>query len=253
MVDVGIVLIEKMKIHLEEMRWNLSARSILTRILNIIRRRHFVPRLVGNTLNLMILRQHQIHEGEPHMRPYFTIKRNEIFLDIGASIGAYTCELAPKCEEVHAWEPNPRNISILEINTKKIRNVIVHYEALGDEDGRLPLFLSKMPGFSGFVVGQTTDYTGRFVYVPVKRLDSYTFQGRIGLIKIDTEGYEVPVVRGALRTIHEHKPKLILEMHKPYEKEAMEIKELLTNYKWKRVFKEKSNGNNQFHLVGVAE
>lgn len=247
---MSTVLIEKIKFYLREIRWNLSGKSILTRVFYIMHRRTFLPGFIRRILYLVAVQQ-RVFLYEPHMKPYFSIKENEIFLDVGANVGLYTYYLAPKCKEVHAWEPNPRTASILEANTTKCGNVVVHCEGLGDKEGKFPFHVPKWAGRSGLIIG-TANYTESFIHISIKRLDSYNFQGRIGLIKVDTEGYEVPVVKGALKTIQTHKPRLILEMHMPYEENARDIKKLLPNYRWKRVYKEKSNGDNPFHLVGVS-
>jgi FkbM family methyltransferase len=49
------------------------------------------------------------------------------------------------------------------------------------------------------------DFTGNHILVTVRSLDSFDVQD-VGLIKIDAEGYEVPVLLGARRTIEKSKP-----------------------------------------------
>ena len=43
-------------------------------------------------------------------------------------------------------------------------------------------------------------------------LDSLNLK-RLDVFKIDTEGYELPVLNGVMRTIAEFKPKIIIEVH----------------------------------------
>ena len=67
-------------------------------------------------------------------------------------------------------------------------------------------------------------------------MDSFDF-GNVGLIKVDTEGYEIPVLLGAKETIQRNKPRLIIEVHKvnkSYQEELKTITEFLKelNYHW---------------------
>ena len=50
------------------------------------------------------------------------------------------------------------------------------------------------------------------IRVPVRTLDSFNFE-IVDLIKIDTEGYELPVLRGGRETIGRERPQLYIEIH----------------------------------------
>jgi len=55
------------------------------------------------------------------------------------------------------------------------------------------------------IVRKQEDYTGNRVETAVKTLDSLGIR-HVGLIKIDTEGYEIPILGGATETILSNKP-----------------------------------------------
>ena len=91
--------------------------------------------------------------------------------------------------------------------------------------------------------------TGKSIKRLVKCLDSYSFDDdKIGLIKTDTEGFEVAIIKGALKTIRKHTPRLILEMHDSPERVATEIMRKLPYYKWRKVRRDRYERG--FHLVG---
>ena len=54
--------------------------------------------------------------------------------------------------------------------------------------------------------------------VKKKKLDSIKFENKIGFIKIDVEGHELEVIEGALKTIKENKPVLLIEIEEKHSK-----------------------------------
>ena len=57
------------------------------------------------------------------------------------------------------------------------------------------------------------EFLEEIIDVEVKALDDMVFSEPVGLIKIDTEGYENLVLVGAVKTIIKYKPRIILEVH----------------------------------------
>lgn len=244
-------LIAKFNFHVRQARFNFNLHFLIGRLFYILHRRKLVKLSDHASRAMYIIATVQCgFQFETHMKPYFTLKPNEAFLDVGANAGMYTLLLAKKCKRVYAWEPEPKTFRGLEANTHRFKNVTLFNEALGEEEEILPFNVHFTSGH-GSLVYQAIDFTGRVIKVPVKRLDSYDFPEKIGLIKVDTEGYEVPIIKGALKTIAKHKPRLILEMHMPYREHADAIKKMLPYYSWIRVYKEKiTNVDYQFHLIG---
>lgn len=192
----------------------------------------------------------QRRRHETYLRSYLELSGNEIFLDIGASRGLYTCYMAPRCKHVYAWEPNPQTFTTLLANSKKYSNVTFYNSALGDTQGCVSLYLHFCSEHDS-LIRKVSDFLGKYFEVKVKPLDSYSFEGKIGLVKIDTEGFEVPVIKGALKTIRKHKPRLIIEVHEPCKESVKEIKTMLPSYGWVRVYRRKLvNKECPFHLIG---
>jgi len=169
---------------------------------------------------------------EKYLKKYMVPKNNGCFVDIGANTGYWTFLVAKKDIEVHAFEPSPQSYPILERKVKKYSKVHVYPCALGEQCYDANLSLHFQSGHDS-LTKREYNFEGRQVIVTVKTLDSFNFPN-VGLIKIDTEGYEIPILLGANRTISTQKPRLIIEVHRPYKKQKERIIEILEkfDYHW---------------------
>jgi len=138
-------------------------------------------------------------------------------IDVGANIGVYALPWAAMHPDatVHCFEPNA------EVRRRLARNVALnrlagriqlHPEALSDRTGTATLFGSDdMSSLNSGVYGAS----GRTApsEVPLARLDdAVSIEGpRVSLIKVDVQGHELEVLRGAGALISHHRPVLILE------------------------------------------
>lgn len=151
-------------------------------------------------------------------------------IDIGANLGAYSVpvakELAAAGGFVYAYEPQRIIFYQLcgNVFTNRLDNVFTHCMALGDQDGtvQIPAIdYQKSTNIGGFSVDASirehqaciTTHAGRpEPEVPLARLDSLTLPKAPCLIKIDVEGLELQVLRGAAGTLARYNyPPLMLE------------------------------------------
>jgi FkbM family methyltransferase len=125
-------------------------------------------------------------------------------LEIGANIGTTTVPLVTVlgAAHVHAFEPAPRNLELLErniaINDLSSR-VTVHAAALSDHVGTVPLTIPDRYWGSSRVVateGPQTHATG-CVTIDSLLADATIDQATLALIWIDVEGHEAAVLAGA--------------------------------------------------------
>lgn len=138
-------------------------------------------------------------------------------LDVGANIGFMTLVAARQCRPgvVHAFEPLPDALHALQKNLElnAIGNVVVHGYALGSTEGTFKLYPQRLPnnrGSASLLQGAAADDS---LDVEVKTLDN-VLEGKVTyqLMKIDVEGFELEVLKGARRLLSSPAaPALILE------------------------------------------
>ena len=135
-------------------------------------------------------------------------------LDVGANEGAFTTLLADRFQEVHAFDPNPQITPTLRQAVGGRRNVRLLELAVYKEPGVLTLNLFQ--GSEQASCYQTHGPSDQRLLVPATSLDllGYPEGGLpVDFIKIDTEGAEADVLRGAEWTILTHLPDLLVEIH----------------------------------------
>ena len=134
-------------------------------------------------------------------------------LDVGAHAGSVLREivrLAPRGRHV-AWEPLPAFAAGLR---EEFAGVEVREAALADEAGRRDLtHVIDQPGWSGLAERPTpSDGPTETLVVRCERLDDVlASEVRPRFVKIDVEGAEALVLRGAQRTLRAHRPLIAFE------------------------------------------
>jgi FkbM family methyltransferase len=141
--------------------------------------------------------------------------RGRTFVDIGSHIGFYTMGLAPGFERVVAFEPSRFQYGWLVRNRALnfYEHVLCEHVALGDTRGEATLnVLSYEGGLNSLSpeVANAHHIIDRYT-VPVELLDDRGMTD-VDLIKIDVEGFEIPVLRGARKTIEASRPVILLEV-----------------------------------------
>ena len=145
------------------------------------------------------------------------IRPNDVFYDVGANVGLYTCFVAPLSAHTVAFEPHPANVERLQenINLNDISNTTVRQEALSNSNDTAEL------------VSQGTDIAGEGTHAIATGLDSRsievdTIRGDSlpssvpdpDVIKIDVEGAEMEVLEG-LSDVLEDCAVVYCELHLP--------------------------------------
>jgi len=137
------------------------------------------------------------------------------FVDVGAHIGFYTMALAPGYQRVISFEPSRYQYGWLKRNValNDYQHVQCEHVALGDLRGQAKLtVLSHEGGLNTLApeVAGTRPALGEY-FVPVETLDDRGLED-VDLLKIDVEGFEIPVLRGATRTIQTSRPVILIEV-----------------------------------------
>lgn len=132
--------------------------------------------------------------------------RFDVFLDLGANIGWYTAlaqRLMRPGGEIHAFEPDDRNFQLLKANAAETGRISTRLSrmAVSDKVGTASLYRSEAN--LGDHRLNASDPDRNAIEVPVTTLDAY-FAGRNLpplLAKIDTQGSEPSILRGASRVL----------------------------------------------------
>ena len=154
------------------------------------------------------------------------------FVDIGAHIGFYSMGLAPGFDRVISFEPSRFQYSVLRRNRalNDYDHVTCEHVALGDTAGEAMLSVLSYEGglntLAPDVVGTST-VMDRYM-VPVETLDARGLTD-VDLMKIDVEGFEIPVLRGAARTIAASRPVILIEVWEQPER-RQKVQDVLTEF-----------------------
>lgn len=125
-------------------------------------------------------------------------------IDIGAHIGMYTVEMGKIANRVHSFECSPKSFNYLCANIllRDLSYKVTSYNtALGDKEGTTKYYIRdpKDGGGNGIAYFDRDANTPN-IDVPVRTLDSFGLTN-INFIKIDVEGHEEFVLRGAVKTL----------------------------------------------------
>jgi FkbM family methyltransferase len=140
-------------------------------------------------------------------------------LDVGAHHGLYSLlasKRVGKSGRVRSFEPSPRERKYLTQNLgiNRCRNVQVESFALGSSAGQAELFMVEgIEDGCNSLRPPAAEVTTTKVTVEVRSLDEYLAQQRIekvDFIKLDVEGAEIEVLRGATRLLQAAKRPVIL-------------------------------------------
>ncbi len=152
------------------------------------------------------------------------LKPMGVFLDIGANSGIYSlvaAQIVGQKGQVFAIEPSGREFKHLQKNVElnRQRNIRPLRLAIGDQEGFQTLRVAAIPR-----TGHNTLLT-KFSYedtalesveeVKVTTIDALIKSekiSRLDVVKLDIEGYELPAIMGAMRTLEEFHPTLLVEM-----------------------------------------
>ena len=182
-----------------------------------------------NLINTFCLEQYatRIEDGRIQVRP------GDVVVDGGGCWGdtaLYFAEKAGKTGKVHAFEFSPTNLGLfkrnLGLNPELSDKIKIHPFALSDQTGQ-ELFFEE----SG--AGTHLKQEEGNCRATTKTIDDWRKEERIGkvdFIKLDIEGFEIPALRGACRTIDQCRPTLAVAAYHRMEdlfeipKEILKIK-----------------------------
>ena len=171
-----------------------------------------------------------------------------VVFDVGANVGGYASAIlrANACARLFAFEPHPSTFGRLEKQARQ-NNFHAVQSACGSEEGRLTLYDYEMEGTShasavSGVISGIHQQEEVAIKVPVTTIDVFARSrdiDSIDLLKVDTEGYELEVLKGAQSMIGEGLVRCIQlefnEMNVQSRTFARDFVELLDEYRFFRI------------------
>lgn len=186
-------------------------------------------------------------ESEESLQVKRHLKRGMTFVDAGANVGYYTlmgASLVDVTGRVFAFEPSPYAFRLLfdTLAENSITQVLAVHSALGDRSGEMQLFMPKKPG--NHTPSMIPNNGGTPITVPVLKLDDYLREREIecvDLLKIDVEGLEPNVIKGAQQYLKSRRIRAILcEFNEPWlnanGSSSSDLYELLSSFGFKSVW-----------------
>ena len=143
------------------------------------------------------------------------LKPGAVVFDVGANIGAHTVRFAQMVGEsgrVIAFEPQRIIYQTLCANValNSLLNVDCYQTGVGEREESMKV-VDVDPRIENNFGGLSLNLPGPGEMVPVLRLDGFTHLPRLDLLKIDVEGMEAAVLRGAKEIVERFRPVLYVE------------------------------------------
>lgn len=137
--------------------------------------------------------------------------KGKMILDIGANIGNHSIYFVKECgaAKVLSFEPIPKTFEILKRNIElnNLQNSIIPYNwGIGDMRSRASASDYDLTNIGGTFLRNV--HNGE---VEVHSIDEMNIDENVALIKIDVEGFEAKVIKGALKTIKKNMPMIMVE------------------------------------------
>lgn len=156
------------------------------------------------------------------------LREGDMAIDVGAHIGIHTIHMASIAKFVVAIEPERLNFSLLKRNIvlNNLKNVVAVPAALSDRDGSAELCVERSTGLHSL---EPSADCLRVVKVKTFTLDTLLKIlgfSRVDLLKIDVEGHEFEVLKGARNTLANNPPRFIVIETWPTSKALQMLQEI---------------------------
>lgn len=143
--------------------------------------------------------------------------RNKHIIDAGGYVGDTALLFSSYTDKnIHVFEASPSNMDIIRetIRLNHLDNIVPVSKALGEKSGTATFSLGERNSCNSLVERPGYNYP-EHIEVPVVTLDDYVRENNleVGLIKVDIEGGEQLLLRGAVETIRTQHPILLISIY----------------------------------------
>jgi FkbM family methyltransferase len=234
---------------------------------NYLYKKESIRKVNRNNINLILdisnVVDHFIYFG--YTEPVFDsvledVRKAKTIFDVGGNIGftAMYFSTLNSTACIFAFEPHPKTFQRAQDNlsVNNFKNIYFQKLGLGDKPDTVKLFEvnSNNPGMNRIIPGNN-DFP--HVTIEIDTIDNFVqVKGieKIDFMKIDVEGFELSVLKGAAKTFQKQLPILFIELDDDNLREnnssAKELVELLSSYGYKKIYRADKNepvtGNTDF-------
>ena len=143
--------------------------------------------------------------------------RNKDIIDAGGYVGDTALLFSSYTDKsIHVFEASPSNMDIIRetIRLNHLENIVPVSKALGEKSGTATFSLGERNSCNSLVERPGYNYPNH-IEVPVITLDDYVRENNleVGLIKVDIEGGEQLLLKGAVETIRTQHPILLISIY----------------------------------------
>jgi FkbM family methyltransferase len=191
-------------------------------------------------------RRNQILRQYEPIQPFVLMElakqtRAEMFVDIGANIGAYTVFMSSlnDVKVIHSFEPSSDTFAELSRNLKlnNVGKAVLHRQGVSDSTKTVRFGIVSQYSGANSIVATSIHDAGRFtdeVSIDCVSLDeALRYEGISICLKIDVEGHEKNVLLGARKLLTNNGAVIQLEQYAPSDHQ---IADLLASYGYERLF-----------------
>ena len=161
------------------------------------------------------IRRDGCYEPETARVTVSQLRRGSIFFDLGAHVGQYTLLASNLCRSVHSFEAVPDTFALLRENilSNGLANVRAENLAVSDECGNVTIYEGPPDNLAMSSLAPTEGGQRAFTVRAIS-IDRYCAANDVlpDVMKIDVEGAEIAVLRGASDVLRERRPTLLVEI-----------------------------------------
>jgi FkbM family methyltransferase len=167
-----------------------------------------VPTVIENDVVKYYINQaHRISNKKYEIKTIF---------DVGANIGqtALNFKKSFPQSEIYCFEPIKDTFSKLVTNTKTIGNIHPHNCAFGSNQEKFKIYLKPQDTWNSIVTNETWGVDpNKFEYINIETVDDFIKQNQIhtiDILKTDTEGFDLEVLKGAKNLLLNNKIQFVI-------------------------------------------
>ena len=186
-----------------------------------------------NTSDKLILLE--TWKTDSYINEAFNIKKDDVVVDIGANIGAFSILAAKNASngKVFAYEPNKENYGLLLKNKalNNSNNLFISNSAIARKKGRINLFISKLNYGAHSIYETESKNSIKVDSITLKDIFAMNNLRKIDYLKIDAEGAEYDIILKTPPELIRRVGKIVLEYHDYLDAahNHIELKERLEN------------------------